>query len=178
MAMDTKKDAKHPATPIAGPYGHPFHPILVTVPIGCWLASLVFDIASHFSFEGQYLSRAAFWLIGLGCVGAVLAALFGMMDYSTIPRHTRAKKTGLIHAGLNTAVLALFAISFLLRRGEAYAFDKATDLGLIMLSVVATVLLGASGWLGGKLAYRYGVRVADERTQAEGFKGPMRPTEA
>jgi hypothetical protein len=26
-----------------------------------------------------------------------------------------------------------------------------------------------SGYLGGKLAYRYGVRVADETTQAEGF---------
>ncbi|WP_159424481.1 hypothetical protein [Streptomyces sp. 3214.6] len=26
-----------------------------------------------------------------------------------------------------------------------------------------------SGFLGGKLAYRYGVRVADESTQAEGY---------
>jgi uncharacterized membrane protein len=32
---------------LAGPYGHPIHPILVTVPIGAWTASLVFDIASH-----------------------------------------------------------------------------------------------------------------------------------
>jgi len=29
--------------------------------------------------------------------------------------------------------------------------------------------LGLSGYLGGKLAFRYGVRVADEATQAEGF---------
>jgi uncharacterized membrane protein len=27
-----------------------------------------------------------------------------------------------------------------------------------------------SGWLGGKLAYRYGVRVADEATQAQGYQ--------
>jgi hypothetical protein len=27
-----------------------------------------------------------------------------------------------------------------------------------------------SGWLGGMLSYRYGVRVADEETQAEGFR--------
>ena len=26
--------AKQPTNPAAGPYGHPFHPILVTVPIG------------------------------------------------------------------------------------------------------------------------------------------------
>jgi hypothetical protein len=35
--------------------------------------------------------------------------------------------------------------------------------------LVAVAILGASGWLGGKLAYHYGVRVADEHTQAEGF---------
>ena len=35
----------------------------------------------------------------------------------------------------------------------------------------ATLLaLGVSGWLGGKLAYHYGVRVADESVQAEGFE--------
>jgi uncharacterized membrane protein len=34
--------------------------------------------------------------------------------------------------------------------------------------VVALALLGASGWLGGMLTYRYGVRVVDEATQAAG----------
>lgn len=38
---------KRPVSMLAGPYGHPIHPILVTVPIGAWVAALVFDIASH-----------------------------------------------------------------------------------------------------------------------------------
>jgi uncharacterized membrane protein len=42
--------------------------------------------------------------------------------------------------------------------------------GLVALSVVALALLGVSGWLGGQLAYRYGVRVADEASQAEGYQ--------
>ena len=42
-------------------------------------------------------------------------------------------------------------------------------LGLV-LSVVGIAVVGFSGWLGGKLAYRYGVRVADEQTQNEGFR--------
>ena len=47
--MDVTSDrGKQPVSAaLAGPYGHPFHPILVTVPIGAWAASLVFDIASH-----------------------------------------------------------------------------------------------------------------------------------
>jgi uncharacterized membrane protein len=39
-----------------------------------------------------------------------------------------------------------------------------------LLAAGGLVLVGASGWLGGKLAYRYGVRVADEATQAEGYR--------
>lgn len=38
-----------------------------------------------------------------------------------------------------------------------------------VLTLIALAVLGASGWLGGKLAYTYGVRVADETTQNKGF---------
>jgi hypothetical protein len=41
VAPDPQQQAKHPVTRLAGPYGHPIHPILVTVPIGSWTASLV-----------------------------------------------------------------------------------------------------------------------------------------
>ena len=41
--------------------------------------------------------------------------------------------------------------------------------GTFLTTIVALAILVVSGWLGGKLAYRYGVRVADEATQAEGF---------
>jgi uncharacterized membrane protein len=41
---------------------------------------------------------------------------------------------------------------------------------LLVLSVVAVLLLGAAGWLGGKLTYRYGVRVVDDATQADAYQ--------
>jgi hypothetical protein len=34
---------------------------------------------------------------------------------------------------------------------------------------VSLAVLTVSGYIGGKLAFRYGVRVADEHTQAEGY---------
>jgi uncharacterized membrane protein len=43
--------------------------------------------------------------------------------------------------------------------------------GPLALSVVSFAVLGVSGYLGGMLSYRYGVRVADEATQADGFIG-------
>lgn len=68
---------------------------------------------------------------------------------------------------LNLVVVALFAVSFVLRLGQD---DEAAGVLPLVLSVLALLLLGASGWLGGKLAYHYGVRVADEATQDEGFR--------
>jgi hypothetical protein len=47
------EEAKAPVSSVAGPYGHPFHPILVTVPIGACVASVVFDVASNVTSGGS-----------------------------------------------------------------------------------------------------------------------------
>jgi uncharacterized membrane protein len=54
-----------------------------------------------------------------------------------------------------------------IRRAEAY---QAVGNTALALTVVALLLLGVSGWLGGRLAYHYGVRVADEGTQRHGYE--------
>jgi uncharacterized membrane protein len=92
--------------------------------------------------------------------------VLGLLDLLAIPRGTTAWRTGLIHAGLNDVVLALYVVNFLLRRGGSF---EETSTGHMVLSGVALAILGVSGWLGGQLAYRYGVRVAKEADQAEGL---------
>src|SRR2546423_1962030 len=103
-------DGKHPVTTLAGPYGHPFHPILVTVPIGAWVAAFVFDIVSRTADDATVFAKGAYWLIGIGIVGALVAAMFGFLDLLGIPTGTTAFKTGLTHMGLNLTVVALFAV--------------------------------------------------------------------
>ncbi len=162
----SQRDAKQPLTVAAGPYGHPFHPALVTLPIGAWICSLIFDIVSQSAEQPFIYSRGAYWLILIGIVGAIGAVLFGVLDLLTIPRGTTAFRTGLVHAALNDVVLVAFVVSFVIRRDTDF---RETSSGLIALSAAALAVLTVSGWLGGKLAYRYGVRVVDEATQAEGF---------
>lgn len=165
--MDTNQQAKQPRTVLAGPYGHPFHPVLVTVPIGTWVAALVFDIVALAADEKEStFAEGAYWLIGIGIVGAVLAAVFGLLDLLTIPRGTRAFTTGITHMVLNLVVVVLFIVNFVIR--AAHGSEDATVLGFV-LTLIALAVLSASGWLGGKLAYTYGVRVADETTQNNGF---------
>lgn len=154
---------------LAGPYGHPFHPILVTVPIGAWVCSLVFDIASQFVDDPGFLNEGSEWLIAIGVLGALVAAAVGFLDLLGIPAGTSAYRTGLVHMTLNLSITAAYVINFFWRHGS-YQRPGAVGGAQMALSIVSLAALGVSGYLGGKLAYRYGVRVAEEEVQAEGFR--------
>jgi uncharacterized membrane protein len=163
---DVDNHAKQPVAPVlVGPYGHPFHPILVTVPIGAWISSVVLDVGSHVGGDAG-LVEGARWLIGIGVIGALAAAAVGFLDFLTIPAHTPAHRVAVLHMSLNLAVTAAFAVDFAWRLGDS---ESATGWGRLALSVVGVAVLAVSGALGGKLAYHYGVRVADEETQLAGF---------
>jgi uncharacterized membrane protein len=157
---------------VAGPYGHPFHPILVTIPIGAWVCAFVFDIASRFT-QPQQFSTGAMWLIGIGVLGGLAAASIGALDLFAIPPGTPAKRTGWTHAGLNLAVIVAFGANFAWRYAARNS-SAATPIGPLTLSLVGLLVLVVSGSLGGKLAYRYGVRVAAEDVQADGFVSTQR----
>jgi uncharacterized membrane protein len=162
--------AKQPVSAVlAGPYGHPFHPILVTVPIGAWVSSVVLDVASHLTPDAAALSTAAGWLLGVGVIGALGAAAVGFLDFLTIPPGTPAHRTALLHMTLNVLVTVVYA-GGLAWRVSQWPAPGATPLGPLVLSVVALAVLAVSGTLGGRLSYRYGVRVATEADQLEGFR--------
>ncbi|MFJ7148902.1 DUF2231 domain-containing protein [Streptomyces sp. NPDC100445] len=178
MTDASRLQAKRPVSAsLAGPYGHPFHPILVTVPIGAWVTSLVFDLASHLVHRPGFLTQGSEWLIAVGVIGALLAALVGFLDLFAIPARTPAFRTALVHMTLNLLVTAAYALNFLWRY-STYTDGGSVGIGRLVLSAVSVAALGVSGFLGGKLAYRYGVRVADENSQAEGFTPDRSPRSA
>jgi uncharacterized membrane protein len=173
--VEDLQQAKRPVSALlAGPYGHPFHPLLVTVPIGAWVAAGVFDIASHVVPDPDFLARGALWLVAIGVLGALAAALVGFLDLLAIPAGTRAFRVALVHMSLNLAGTAGYIAGFLWRN----AGDGPTapvPWPQLVLSLVCLAVLAASGFLGGKLAFRYGVRVADEATQADGYDSAPDP---
>jgi uncharacterized membrane protein len=151
--------ARQPATAaLAGPSGHPFHPMLVTVPIGAWICSLVFDIASHLDSRPGFLAQASQWLIAIGVLGALAAAVAGFLDLVAIPADSRAFRIACIHMSINLLLTFGYAGNFAWR----YKTDvpgAPVGLAMIALSAVSIAALGVSGYLGGKLTFRYGVRV-------------------
>jgi uncharacterized membrane protein len=168
MTGDARQAKEPVSAALAGPYGHPFHPILVTVPIGAWVASLVFDIASYIVGDPGFLTMGSVWLIAIGVLGALLAAMVGFLDLLAIPTGTRAFRTGLVHMSLNLVVTAAYAGNFFWRHA-GYGHPGPVGVGPLVLSAASLAVLGVSGYLGGMLAYRFGVRVAAETTQADGY---------
>jgi uncharacterized membrane protein len=160
--------SKQPRSPLAGTYGHPVHPILVTLPIGAWVCSIIFDLVSYGSSEPRFWGVGSMWLLLIGVIGAAVAAIFGVLDLLNLPRETTAFSTGRLHAILNSVALVIFLVDFIWRSSTRDNWDSA-PVGPLVLSIIGLAVISASGFLGGKLAYRYGVRVADESVQAEGF---------
>ncbi len=165
MHSAPRTGGKYPLTMLAGPYGHPFHPIAVIIPIAAWTCSVIFDLIAVFGGAAEPYVMGARILIVIGLLGAALAVVLGLVDWVGIPRGTKARATGFVHMVLNLVVIAIFSASLLLRTDD----DEVAALPVI-LSIGALLILGGSGWLGGNLAHKYGVRVADERTQTEGLE--------
>jgi uncharacterized membrane protein len=137
--------------------GHTIHPMLVPIPIGLFLLSLVFDLIAMNG--SSVLGAASFWSILGGIAGGLLAAMFGLLDWTAIPSRTRAKRIGLWHGAINVVVVTLFAISWLVRLGTGAHEPNWTTVGL---EIAAVGLLLVSGWLGGELVDRLGVGVDDD----------------
>src|SRR5215475_4503147 len=153
---------------LAGPAGHPFHPFVVGLPIGAFISSLIFDILTWTRADGlPYLVDGAFWLIGVGLVGALLAAVFGVLDMRAIPRRTRPFGIALMHLTLNAGAAILFIVGYAWRAGDHVELDK-TRWGQLALSAVAVALLLVAVWLGQTLTYRYGRRVSRTADEANG----------
>lgn len=161
-------EAKRPMTVLAGRYGHPLHPMLVTVPVGAWVASLVFDVASRLVAGPAFLARGSEWLIAVGVIGGLAAAAAGILDFYVIQPGTRAYRTVVLHMSLNILVITAFGADFVWRYGSLHRPGPIPS-AQIAASAACLALLAVSGYLGGRLSYRYGVRVADEQTQARGF---------
>ncbi|MGI5418051.1 Rieske 2Fe-2S domain-containing protein [Actinomadura luteofluorescens] len=121
--------------------GHPLHPALTDVAIGAWSMAGLVDVAG-----GPEAEPVADLLTAAGVAAAVPTALSGFNDWADTLGAER--RVGLVHAGINTAALALYAASLGVRSGKAKA-----------LRFAGFAAMGVSAYLGGHLTFTRGVNV-------------------
>jgi uncharacterized membrane protein len=95
----------------------------------------------------------AFYTMAGGIVGALLAAVPGLIDLLSLS-DPRVKRIGIWHMVANLAAVATFVVDLWLRKS-----GPPDVKGPVVLSALGVILIGASGWLGGEMVYVHGVAV-------------------
>jgi uncharacterized membrane protein len=135
-------------------FGHPIHQMLIVFPLGLLATSLVFDII-YLATDNVRFADISFWMIVAGLISGLVAGVFGVIDFSAIPKQTRARRIGALHGVGNLIVIGLFAASWLVRRDAPMAPEAAA----IVLSALGVGLALITGWLGGELVDRLAIGV-------------------
>ena len=120
------------------PVGHPAHPPLTDVPMGCWMSAALLDLVPG-------TRRASQTLIAAGLAGAVPTVLTGIADWSAL--HREQQRVGLVHAAGMAAASTLYSASCAARR-------QGRDAAGRLFGFAGLTALLAGSYLGGHLAFR------------------------
>lgn len=120
--------------------GHPVHPLLITLPIGTWMTSVVFDVV----FKDVATARR---LVGVGLAATPPTVLAGWADYALLNK--RQQRVGLVHAMSNGLGATCFGLAY-----RAYRKDKVRAARVYSLLGLGAISVG--GALGGHLSYAQG----------------------
>ncbi|TVP88116.1 MAG: DUF2231 domain-containing protein [Pseudomonadaceae bacterium] len=134
--------------------GHPLHPALVHFPVAALIGLVASDLAFLMTAD-EFWARASLWLAGIGALGGTVAGIVGMLDL-LIVRRIRRLVSGWSHGLLAIMLLSLASLNWLLRLQEPVSAIFPWGL---YLSLLCSLLIGVTGYLGGQLVYEYAVGV-------------------
>ena len=148
---------------------HPLHPAIIAIPIGAFTVALVADLVGALLGDTSWAPTARHAIL-VGLAGALLAAATGLIDYFGMEMSAAGKRLATVHMILNLIGVAIFAVSYWLRDDQ-----PTTPTSAVVATVAGFALLGASGWLGGKMVYEHKLAVvenADPEAKAIGEREP------
>jgi uncharacterized membrane protein len=140
--------------------GHALHPILVTIPAGGFLLTLVLDIV-HIATGQQIWWAATLPVLLVSVIGALVAAIPGLVDLVSIVPGGAPRRIGVAHFLLNLLVVAVFALNTWVRWTWATDVQPLATPGF-PLTLLGTLLLAVSGWLGWTMVQSWHIGVLEE----------------
>ena len=120
--------------------GHPLHPALTDLPIGCWTSASLLDVLA-----GRRARPAATLLVGAGVLATVPTIAAGLAD-STGLHDEGPRRVVTAHAAGNAVATLLYALSWRSRRRRHHVAGVAWGLAGATVATLA-------GLLGGHLAF-------------------------
>lgn len=125
------------------------HPLVVHFPLALWLTSLLFDVLAWRRANPMY-REAAYWLVGLGLLGAVVSIAFGWIDLIAQERAGVGPGVVLRHR-LHGALAYVATAAYLANFAWRWRTENRAVAGPLGLSVLGAILVAITGYLGGEL---------------------------
>jgi uncharacterized membrane protein len=137
--------------------GKPSHPPLTDASIGAYTVGVAMLVLGALGVEEEQTAHGALLAIGGGLAIAAPTAITGLLDWLDLDKGTPARTMATIHLFVMVTATVLFALTFVAQL-DGYKEDEVRTAALI-LGLAAEGLLAAGGYIGGTLAFVYGVRV-------------------
>ena len=126
------------------------HPLVVHFPVALWIVSLLFDVLARSRQDDSLYRRAAYWLVGLGLLGAAVSIGSGWLDLLGYERG--GVDPGIVHRHRIHSILAYVATAVYLLN---FAWRRRTHnrLGRVVLalSMLGAVIIAVAAYFGGTL---------------------------
>jgi uncharacterized membrane protein len=134
--------------------GHPLHPQIVPLPIGALVFTPIFDVIAKFRRDPRF-EFASELMLKAGLLSGLAAGSAGALDYFTLPKGSRIRRIGTLHAIMNLSLLGAAAANLALRKSR----PAHRSWWPFALSASSAAALYVSAWCGAHMVYEYGVRV-------------------
>lgn len=130
--------------------GHPVHAMSVAFPIA--LTFCTFGADALYWWTGDlFWARAAMWAVGTGFLLGMSAGVSGTAELLLVPG-IRARAAAWTHFVIAVVLLSLLGANWGYR---LYGYESAVLPYGILLSAICVVIVGFTGWHGGKLVFDY-----------------------
>lgn len=131
-------------------WGHPLHAMAVAFPIAFTFSTFGAD-AFYWWTGDVFWARAGVWAAGMAFLMGLLSAATGLPELLFVSG-IRARSAAWTHAAIAMVLLSLLGLNWGYR---LYGYETAVLPYGILLSGFGVVMVGATGWHGGKLVFDY-----------------------
>lgn len=99
--------------------GQSFRPVLVALPLGLLVITLLFDVAHVAGVGGglPVLGEFGYWNLAAGAAASALAAMFGVADLLVLPVRSATRRTAATHRLVHIWSVGLLTLVWLARTG-------------------------------------------------------------
>jgi uncharacterized membrane protein len=132
--------------------GHPIHAMSVAFPIALAFCALGADILYWWTGDA-FWARAALWAAGTGFIFGMLAGFSGTAELLFVSG-IRARAAPWTHFIIAVTLLAVLGANWGHRLD---GYEEAVLPYGILLSALGVIMVGLTGWHGGKLVFDYGL---------------------